>query len=144
MTFRNLLAGCALALAATAASAEPPPMLGPGHEPTPPFLHGVTLTEEQRDKVFEIMHAQMPGLRAREKELRQSHEALARLSLSVEFDDLKAKALADAGARTMAEIALTRARLDHKVYRLLTPEQRKQVDNPRPRDMNGCGEPPRR
>jgi Spy/CpxP family protein refolding chaperone len=152
MTFRNPLAGCALALAATLAFAAPPadilpggpmppPMMGPGHEPMPPFLHGVTLTDEQRDKMFEIMYAQIPALRARERELRLSHESLTRLSRSSEFDDVKAKALADAGARAMAEIALTRARLDHKVYRLLTPEQRKQIDNPRPRDAEPCGEP---
>ena len=141
MNCRHLLAGCALALAATATFAAPPPMMGPDQEPTPPFLHGVSLTEEQRDKMFEIMHAQMPGLRAREKELRQAHEALLRVSLSGEFDDIKAKSLADAGARAMAEIALTRARLDHKVYRLLTSEQRKQIDNPHPRDADGCGEP---
>lgn len=155
MAFRNLLAACALALTATAAFAAPPadlppggpippPMLGPGREPMPPFLHGIALTEEQRDKMFEIMHAQIPALRTREKELRQSHEALLKLSLSGEFDDVKAKALADAGARAMAEMALTRARLDHKVYRLLTPEQRKQLDSLRPRDAEHCGEPPRR
>jgi Spy/CpxP family protein refolding chaperone len=155
MGLRNLLAGCTLALAATAAFAAPPadlppggpmppPMMGAGREPMPPFLRGVTLTEEQRDKLFEIMHAQMPALRNREKELRQSHEGLLKLSLNGEFDDLKAKALADAGARAMAEIALMRARLDHKIYRLLTPEQRKQIDNPRPRDAEHCGEPPRR
>jgi periplasmic protein CpxP/Spy len=155
MAFRNLLAGCALALAASAAFAAPPadlppggpmppPMMGPGREPMPPFLHGVTLTEEQRDKMFEIMYEQIPALRSRERELRQSHESLTRLSRSSEFDDVKAKALADAGARAMMEISLTRARLDHKVYRLLTPEQRKQIDNPRPRDAEPCGEPPRR
>ncbi|MBI4996321.1 MAG: Spy/CpxP family protein refolding chaperone [Rhodocyclales bacterium] len=155
MTFRNLLAGCALTLAAVPTFAAPPadmppgqmpppPMMGPGREPMPPFLHDVVLTEEQRDKLFEIMHAQMPAMRAREKELRQSHEALHKLSQNSEFDDVKARALADAGARALAEIALTRARVDHKIYRLLTPEQRKQIDAPRPRDAEHCGEPPRR
>ncbi|MBI5784489.1 MAG: Spy/CpxP family protein refolding chaperone [Rhodocyclales bacterium] len=148
MSIRNLLAGCALALAAATAFAAPaadmpppPPMLAPGREPMPPFLRGITLTEEQRDKVFEIMHAQIPSLRTREKELRQSREGLIKLSLSGEFDDLKAKALADAGARAMAEVVLTRARLDHKVYRLLTAEQRKQLESPRPHDAERCGEP---
>jgi periplasmic protein CpxP/Spy len=154
MTFHHLLAGCALALAATAALAAPPadmppggmippPMMGPGREPMPPFLRGVTITEEQRDKLFELMHALAPSLHAREKELRQSHEALLKLSLRSEFDDVKAKSLVDAGARAMAEIALARARLDHQVYGLLTAEQRKQLDNPRPRHADGCGEPPR-
>jgi periplasmic protein CpxP/Spy len=161
MAFRNLLAGCALALAATAASAAPPadlppggpmpsPMMEPGREPIPPFLHGVSLSEDQRDKLFEIMHAQIPALRAREKELRQAHEGLLKLSLNSEFDDVKAKSLADAIARATADIALSRARNDAKIYRLLTPEQRKQVGSvPRPQERAAqagepCGEPPRR
>jgi len=149
-----LIAGIALTLTALGACAapptdvlpggNPPPMMAPGHEPLPPFLHGVVLTEEQRDKIFEIMHAQVPGLRAREKELRQAFDGLRKLALADEFDDIKAKALADAAARAQAEIALTRARTDYKIYRLLTTEQRKQMQAPRQRDGEPCGEPPRR
>lgn len=118
---------------------NPPPMSGPRHEPMPPFLRGVTLTDEQRDRIFEIMHAQVPSLRAREKEMQQAGEALMKLPLAAEFDDIKAKSLADAIARATADIALSRARNDAKIYRLLTPEQRKQVGAPTPRER--CGEP---
>jgi periplasmic protein CpxP/Spy len=129
---------------------NPPPMADPRHEPVPPWLRGVTLTEEQHDNIFEIMHAQLPAFRAREKELQHAGDALMKLPLNAEFDDIKAKSLADAIARTTADIALSRTRNDAKIYRLLTPDQRKQVGNvPRPQERAGqagepCGETPRR
>jgi Spy/CpxP family protein refolding chaperone len=125
--------------------APPPPMMNgePGREPLPPFLHGIKLTDEQRDKVFDIMHAQVPTMRSREKELQQSRESLHKLALANEFDDLKAKLLAESGARIMAEIALMHARTDAQIYRLLTAEQRRQVTDRQSREARECGEPPR-
>jgi Spy/CpxP family protein refolding chaperone len=157
LNHRPLLLAVGLALAGAAHAAPPmgmpdgnpppPPMImhgGPDHAPLPPFLHGIKLTDAQLDKLFEIMHAQAPNLRAREKELRQSHEALIKLSLNDEFDDGKAKALADAGARAMSEIALMRARIDYQAYRQLTPEQRKQLAGGKPHLVQQCVEPSRR
>lgn len=162
---RSLLAGSGFALA-TACLAAPPLDMPPGDHPpgvpmmaakqqtTPPWLRGVTLTESQRARIFELMHAQAPGQRAVEKELRQTVESLMKLPLTGEFDDIKAKSLADTIGRTTAEQALTRARMDSQIYRLLTPEQRKQIGDSRPsgaepgghRPLRGesCGELPRR
>jgi Spy/CpxP family protein refolding chaperone len=153
----RLLCAVGLTLASIAASAQatppmdqpygnpPPPMMNgePGREPMPPFLHGIKLTDEQRDKVFDIMHAQVPTMRSREKELQQSRESLHKLALANEFDDLKAKLLAESGARIMAEIALMHARTDYQIYRLLTAEQRRQVTDRQTREARECGEPPR-
>jgi periplasmic protein CpxP/Spy len=122
----------------------PPPMMmhgGPDHEPLPPFLHGIKLTDAQLDKLFEIMHAQAPNLRAREKELQQTREGLIKLSQSNEFDDAKAKLLSDAAGRAMAEIGLLHARTDYQIFRLLTTEQRKQIGTARRTDGERCGEP---
>jgi Spy/CpxP family protein refolding chaperone len=94
-------------------------------EPMPPFLRGLQLSDEQNDKIFNLMHAQVPALRAKAKEARKAHEELHRLSLSVDFDEAKAKSLADLGARAMADMALMRARADQQTYRLLSPEQRR-------------------
>jgi periplasmic protein CpxP/Spy len=148
---RHLIAGLGLALATATSFAapamdmplggKPPPPIGPCHEPVPPFLHGVALTEDQRDKVFEITYAQMPNLRAREKEIRRAHEGLIKLSLSTEFDDIKAKALANASAEAMSDVTLIHARLDNKIFGLLTPEQRKQIEGSRAREEEHCGEP---
>lgn len=147
-----LIAGIALTLTALSACAAPPtdlphgppPMMAPGHDPVPPYLHGVTLTDEQGDKIFEIMHAQVPALRTHQNELRRALDSLRRLALTTEFDDIKAKALADAAARAKSEIVLMQARTDHKIFRLLTAEQRKLVQAPRPRDGEPCDVPAHR
>ena len=93
-----------------------------------PFLRGLSLSDAQQDKVFEIMHAQAPALRLRGREVRQSREALFALARSERFDDAKATALADTGARAASQIALMRARSAAAVWQVLTPEQRKQAD----------------
>lgn len=143
-----LLAATATAFAAPPTDMPPgghrPPMMAPGHEPPPPIPPGVVLTEAQQDKIFEIMHTQAPARHAREKELAQALDGLRKLALADEFDDIKAKALADAAARAQAELALIRARTDYKIQRLLTAEQRKQAQAPRPRGGEHCGEPSRR
>jgi Spy/CpxP family protein refolding chaperone len=93
----------------------------------PPFLHGLDLSEAQRDKVFALMHAEAPRLRDQAKALRQSHAALQALTRAEEFDASRAKELADAGAKALADMALARASLENQVFKLLTPEQRERM-----------------
>jgi Spy/CpxP family protein refolding chaperone len=70
----------------------------------------------------------MPQMREKFKIVRKSHEDLRALTTSPQYDDAKAKALADAGARAMADIALLKARSEHDIYALLTPEQKAQAE----------------
>lgn len=99
------------------------------HTPGADFLHGIKLTEEQEDKVFAIVHAQQPLLREQMKAARKARHALQVMSLSAQYDDNKARALADAAARAMADTALLRTRSDQQIYALLTAEQRKQLED---------------
>jgi len=153
----RLLAACILAsgfacLASVPAAAMPPlpaaaempaPEGMPGHPPLPPFLHGVKLTEEQQDKLFAIMHGAMLGLYAKTKESHKAHEDLQRLSLSADFDETKAKKLADSAARAQSEVELMRARTDQQVFRLLTPEQRQMIEGRGLAPGRECGPSPR-
>jgi periplasmic protein CpxP/Spy len=140
------IALCIGLIASLPASAMPPfpPPDGPmmhsefvpgGPEPIPPYLQGLELSKEQRDKIFEIMHSQVPALRTKGNEARQAQEEIRWLSLSTNFDETKAKGLADASARAMADVALLRAHADQQIYRLLTPEQRHAMKN-RPSDAD--------
>lgn len=95
--------------------------------PVPPFLHGIDLTEAQRDKIFEIMHAQAPTVRQKAKEARTAREALRDLAMSPQYDEGRARALAAEGAKADADLALLRVRSDHEIFALLTPEQRQTV-----------------
>ena len=91
------------------------------------MLHGLNLTEEQRDKVFAVWHAQAPQLRAKGKEARNARRELSALTLSDGYDDARATALAETLSRSTAEIALIRARSANEIYRVLGPEQRRQL-----------------
>ncbi len=98
-----------------------------GPEMTPPHLRALNLSEAQNDKLFELMHARAPGMREKIKAARGADEALRQFGQSPEFSDAKARTLADAAARSMAEVSLERVRLDHEIYGLLTPEQRQKL-----------------
>lgn len=94
---------------------------GPGH------LRGLNLSEEQRDKVFAIMHAQAPEMRDKAKALRGAQEQLRLLSASADFDEGKARALSDELGRATFEATLVRARAERQIQEILTPEQRQQL-----------------
>lgn len=148
----GLLALCAGLLTAAPASAMPPgpPPDGPmaaagpmrdGFDMPPPFLRSMRLTEAQQNQVFDIMHQAAPSLRAKGMEARHAQDQLHELSLSANYDEAKAKSLAEAGARAMVRIALIHSRIDNQVFHLLTPEQRKHLGVRRKPD--DCGRPPR-
>ncbi len=93
----------------------------------PPYLHGLNLTEAQRDKVFEIMHGQAPAMRDKAKAARKADEDLRALGIAADYSEAKAKALTDVSAKAMAEMSLARVKVDRQVFEVLTPEQRKQA-----------------
>ncbi|MBS1157353.1 MAG: motif family protein [Proteobacteria bacterium] len=118
---------------------SPPPILGVVHGegpramhepmlPQPPFLRGVELTEAQRDRLFMIVHEQMPEVRKKSRAIRVAQDKLQALAQSSQYDEANARALAETAAKEMKELALLRARADQTIYAMLTPAQRKQVD----------------
>jgi periplasmic protein CpxP/Spy len=114
----------------------PPHGMFPGGAPglaPPPMLHGVELTEPQQDKLFELMLAQAPAERARAKEAVKALNELRRLATLDRFDADRARSLAEAHGMALAQLALMRAELDAKLRALLTPEQRKRLDEARAR-----------
>jgi len=98
-----------------------------GGEMPPPYLRNLDLFESQRDKVFAILHDQAPAMRERIKSLSRAEADLRRLTAGPDYDEGKAKALADQLGRAMSEVALLRARTDHLIFDVLTPEQRKRL-----------------
>ena len=94
----------------------------------PPMLRGLSLTEAQRDKVFAILHAQAPLLREKYKVARGAQEALLALTTSMQYDQARARSLADAGARALGELSVLRANAEHEIYLALTDAQREQLE----------------
>lgn len=106
---------------------------GPGFGGHPPLLRGVELTEAQQDQVFTILHAEAPYLRQQFKAAGKAREALRALASGDKYDDTKAAALAKEAASADANIALQHARTQQKLLAVLTPEQRKQQAEEKPR-----------
>jgi len=110
-------------------------------QPLPPFLHGVVLSEAQQDKVFQIMYALVPQMRQLHKAGEKAHEGLQQLASAAQFDEAKAKTLAEAEARAFAEMSLLRARSEQQIRALLTPEQRKAAEARKPRGPQAAPAP---
>lgn len=103
-----------------------------GGEMMPPYMRGLNLTEAQRDKVFEIMHGQAPGMRDKAKALRQAEGDLHALAAAPDYSEAKARSLADAAAKAMADMALARTTAERRVVEVLTPEQRQKLAGMKP------------
>jgi len=127
----------ALPLALHAAPPVDGPDGGPGGPPPhpeklfdaehlPPHLQALNLNEAQRAQLGELFKAQGSNLRDKLEAGKKAHDELRRLSLSADYSEDKAKALADNGAQTLAAAALAHARLDQAIYQLLTPAQQRQ------------------
>lgn len=119
-----------------------PPPGGHGIEPPlPPFLHGLTLSDEQQDRIFDLLHEQAPRVRQLARAAHKSHEQLHELGLSDKYDEAAAQALVDAATKAESELALIHTRTDHAIVALLTPEQRKRASarpEDGPRDFAGA------
>ena len=115
----------------------PPPLL-------PPFIQ---LSGEQQDKLFELRHAQEPALRAQMKELRGAHAQLQELAMADIYDEARVRQIVSRAAQASGELALMHGRLQHAVFLLLTPEQRKRLEQCRPGSEGApppdCQGPPR-
>lgn len=103
------------------------PMMG-GGEMGLPFMHELKLSEAQEDKIFNIMHTQAPLMREKGKALHKAEEGLRGLAQSGDYSEAKAKSLTDTMGKAIAEMTLLRVKAERQVYEVLTPEQRKQID----------------
>lgn len=141
-------AACLLALPAVHAQEGPPdgpPAIegrgpqrvderGPGFGPPPgglPFLRGLDLSEAQQDRVFAILHAEVPRRRELDKAERRAHDALHDLEDSAQLDEAKAAAAAQALGQVVADLEMLRLRTGAQLMAVLTPQQRAQRDERR-------------
>lgn len=100
--------------------------------PVPPYLRALTLSDDQQDRIFDLLHAQAPHARQLVRSLHKARAQLIELGLSDKYDEAAARALVDASTTAEAELSLLRARTDHAIIAVLTPEQRRQVASDSP------------
>jgi len=88
------------------------------------MLRKLDLTEEQQDKVFELMHEQKPVMRDKMKEMRQARQAIHDAVMSEAYDAKQINQLADKQGEMIAEMIKMRTNNFNQIYSLLTPEQK--------------------
>jgi periplasmic protein CpxP/Spy len=160
--FKRILAAAVLALAAplTVSAAPGPQGECPGMDVHGPQggghgaeagraplagLRGINLSEAQRDKIFEILHAQEPAMRERAKAELKANEELRKLATAPDYNEARVRALSETIGKAAAESALARVKTDRQIAEVLTPEQRKQLaEAPRGPAGEGRNPPPAR
>jgi Spy/CpxP family protein refolding chaperone len=90
-------------------------------------MRRLDLSEQQRDKIFEIRYAQEPTVRDKLKALRKVREALRESATAENYDAQRVHNLADQQARILADLAVMRTETFHRIYGVLTPEQKQKL-----------------
>jgi Spy/CpxP family protein refolding chaperone len=106
---------------------------GPEWRLEPPFLRGLELTDEQRDKIFAIEHAAEPALREQVKALHKAREALRDAATRDAYNEAEVRTSTESAGRAMSDLALLRIGGEHEIYALLTPAQRAEIASRRER-----------
>jgi len=106
-------------------------------------LRTLGLSEAQQDQVFKIFHDSRPAVYEQIKQLRRARLELGKLAGAERFDSARARQLADAQGKAMAELALLRVQTMRRVREVLTPEQRDKMDQMRAGRHAGRGRGPR-
>jgi Spy/CpxP family protein refolding chaperone len=114
---------CGAGLGADHSPFAGPMMHGHGHGHLRHLMRQLDLTEEQRDKVFDILYAQVPAAREKTRELREGREALVSAAMSGNYDPQQVRTLADAQAKPISDLIVMRTETLNKIYAVLTPEQ---------------------
>jgi Spy/CpxP family protein refolding chaperone len=93
----------------------------------PHYLHGLELTQTQKDQLFALRHEQAPILREQQKQRHALHQALRETSQAQAFDDAKAQEIASGLANLERDQLLMRARTQARILALITPQQREKA-----------------
>jgi periplasmic protein CpxP/Spy len=104
------------------------------------WMHGLRrldLTEKQRDQIFQIVYAQEPAMRDLFKTLRKDRDALRGAAMAASYDEARVRSLADGQAKAQSDLAVMRAETLHRIYSVLTPEQKQKLAERTHRDKSG-------
>ena len=143
LAYPAMIIALSVTLASLSAHAEPPP---PGQlKPAglgrpaelelpglPPQYARLALTEAQQDKIFSLLHSQMPMMRDNFKQQRQLNEELSKLlsagvsktaANAAAFDEAKVKQLSSNIGRLQGEALFARISTEAHIRAQLSPEQ---------------------
>ena len=90
-------------------------------------FRGLDLTDAQREQVSQIMGEQRPKMRELRTAMQANRKALREAATTDELDRAKVQDLADQQAKLKAEMIVLRTEIRHRIYGLLTEQQRAQL-----------------
>jgi protein CpxP len=136
----NVLAASLLGLSATG-TALAVSDAGPAHSQRAAYEHygrhregglprafeRLNLTQEQRDKISQIMDGGKQARQEKRKALWERRKALRDQAMAETYDAQRVQDLADQQAKLQAELTVMRTETFHNVYSVLTPDQKKSL-----------------
>jgi periplasmic protein CpxP/Spy len=85
------------------------------------------LTQEQRDKVSQIMDEGKAARQEKMKALWENRKALHEQAMAETYDAQRVQELADQQGKLRAELTVMRTETFHNIYGVLTPEQKQKL-----------------
>lgn len=99
-----------------------------GHDGLPPFLKGIELSNEQKTQITTLMKQEHASAETHHQQRGALMKDLHQVSNAETFNAQQAENIANQLANLEKEEFLTRARNGHKIFSLLTPEQRQKAN----------------
>ncbi|HKR29175.1 MAG TPA: Spy/CpxP family protein refolding chaperone [Terriglobales bacterium] len=110
---------------------------GPGRFPAAFIAHELNLSDAQKTQIKGIWNAERPTVTPLLRQILSGCDQMASANANGNFDEAKARAIADEQATTVSQLFVERERLISRIYNeVLTPEQRVKADQLRER-MHG-------
>ncbi|MEP7337659.1 MAG: Spy/CpxP family protein refolding chaperone [Acidobacteriota bacterium] len=117
---------------------------GPGHH-GPRGGHELGLTDAQKEQAKAIHEAERAKVEPYLKQLEEARTALKEATAKGQFDETKVRAIAATQSAAQIELAVSRARTEAAIYKILTPEQQAKVEqlhaHHKPEGGHGLGKP---
>lgn len=95
----------------------------PGHNPMQRMMEKLDMDQTQRDNVSTIVEEHRDKMKEQRQSMRDLHRQLHRITVEDNYDEAKARQLADRKARLSADMTVERTRMIHKIYRQMNAEQ---------------------
>jgi len=120
------VAGCAGTFAQRGGPPEGMGGMGAGHMPGRMFRN-LDLTEQQRADIKKIMETERSIMQPVHQQLRENREALQAATKDGQFNEGEVTKLADKQGDLMAQMIVSRERVQAQIWQILTPEQREKL-----------------
>lgn len=117
-----------ISAASTAEQADFNPWFSPAfYQAKPAYLTDISLSVEQEENLFKLLHAQLPAIRELQSERLQAEQEVQEHALVHNYDRELLEPMIERLAKAVVAENIQRAEIDNRIVSLLTPAQRETV-----------------